>query len=62
MIIVTNIFIYLWDLENNKQIFQFKHDNIIKTNYDNFSSFLYLLDNEKIVIYDFLKKEKMIKQ
>ena len=60
MIIVTNIFIYLWDLENNKQIFQFKHDIIIiKTNYDNFSSFLYLLDNEKIVIYDFLKKEKI---
>ena len=59
MIIVTNIFIYLWDLENNKQIFRFKHDNIIKTNYDNFSSFLYLLDNEKIVIYDFLKKEKI---
>ena len=32
---------------------------VIKTNYYNFTSFLYLLDNEKIFIYDFLKKEKI---
>lgn len=64
MIIIKDIFIKIWDLQNNKEIFKFKHDasTNIKSNYDIFNKQLYLLDYEKLYIYDMDKKQKVFEK
>ena len=64
MIIIKDIFIIIWDLENNNEICKFKHDasTNIKSNYDIFNKQLYLLNFEKLFIYNMNKNQKVFEK
>ena len=64
IIIIKDIFIKIWDLKNNNEIFEFKHDasTNIKSNYDYFNKQLYLLNYEKLFIYDIDTRQKIFEK